>query len=57
MTFRAFTYACETLRLQQLDRFHVETPETARELTPDEIRARNAESMSTLQAFMAGVKR
>lgn len=56
MSFRAFIFACETLRLQQQERFHVET-EHVREPSPAELRERNAESMRTLQAFMGGVKR
>jgi hypothetical protein len=56
MSFRAFVFACETLRLQQQERFHVETP-VEREPTPGELRERNAESVRTLQAFMGGVKR
>ena len=57
MSFRAFTYACETLRLQQQERFHVETEPVRAEPSPAELRERNAESMRTLQAFMGGVKR
>ena len=58
MSFRAFTYACEVLRLQQQERFHVETvPAAEREPTPAELRERNADAMRQLGQMMAGVKR
>ena len=57
MTFRAFTYACEVLRLQQQERFHVETVPAAPEPTPAELRQRNADAMRQLGQMMAGVKR
>lgn len=56
MSLRAFIYACETLRLQQMQRFHVETPAEFQP-TPQHMRERNAQSMAALQGMMAGVKK
>ena len=56
MSLRAFTYAAETLRLQQQERFHVETPVAEPVPSPAEMRERNRESMAQLQSFMSGVQ-
>ncbi len=56
MSLRSFMYASEVLRLQQTERFHVET-ESVPEPTPAEMRERNAQSMAALQGMMAGVKK
>ena len=56
MSLRAFTYAAETLRLQQQERFHVETPVAEPVPSPQEMRERNAQSMAQLQSFMGGVQ-
>lgn len=55
MSQRAFIYACETLRLQQEDRFHVETP-AEHQPTPQDLREKNAESMRVFQGMMSGVQ-
>lgn len=57
MTFRAFTYACEVLRLQQQERFHVETVPAVPEPTPAELRERNADAMKQLGMMMGGVQK
>ena len=57
MSLRAFMYACETLRMQQEERFHVETPQAAPEPTPAELRERNADAMKQLGMMMSGVER
>lgn len=56
MSLRAFIYACEVLRLQQDERFHVETPAAEPQPTPAELRQRNAESIQNLKGLMKGVR-
>ncbi len=55
MSLRAFTYAAETLRLQQQERFHVETPADTPVPSAQEMRQRNAESMKAFAGLMSGV--
>ena len=56
MSLRACIYAFENLRVQSLERFHVETPVAEPVPSPAEMRERNAQSMAQLQSFMGGVQ-
>ena len=48
MTLRSFMYACEVLRLQHEDRFHVETPAQQP--------VSNSDAMSQLMGQLSGVR-
>lgn len=53
MTLRAFLWACQAVMAEEGLSFHVET---VAEPTVEDTKARNQQSMSVLQAMLAGKK-